>query len=83
MVSSEGYRDFVVGIFMERIHDIVNGFCDDESYSSVGIFLKMNGYKLIDVHDKSLQFAMSVENNSMSLEEIAAWLKKNSKKIRK
>lgn len=53
------------------------------AYSSAGIFLMMNGYKLIDMHDKSLKFAMLVEDNSMSLEEIAAWLKKNSKKIKK
>lgn len=53
------------------------------AYSSAGIFLKMNEYKLIDMHDKSLKFAMLVENNSMSLEEIASWLKKNSKKIQK
>lgn len=53
------------------------------SYTSVGVFLKLNGYKLINMHKKSLEFAMNVENNSLELEEIAAWLKKNSKKIRK
>lgn len=50
------------------------------AYSSSGIFLKLNGYKLQNMHKESLEFAMSVENNSLSLEEIAKWLQKHSKK---
>lgn len=50
------------------------------AYSSCGIFLKLNGYKLVNMHKESLEFAMNVENNSLKLEEIAKWLKKHSKK---
>lgn len=52
------------------------------AYTSIGIFLRLNEYKLMNIHDKSLKFTMSIENNSISLEEIASWLKKNSKKIK-
>ncbi|HVF69208.1 MAG TPA: type II toxin-antitoxin system death-on-curing family toxin [Xanthomonadales bacterium] len=51
------------------------------SLASTGIFLKLNGYKLINTHEKELQFALKVENESMSFEQIVDWLKKNSKKI--
>ena len=50
------------------------------AYSSCGVFLKMNGYKLLNMDKESLEFAMNVENNSLELEEIAAWLKKNTEK---
>lgn len=53
------------------------------SYACTGIFLAINGYKLLNMHKKSLEFAMNVENNSLELEEIAVWLRKNTKKIRK
>ena len=51
------------------------------AYSSCGVFLKLNGYELLNMHKASLEFAMNVENNSLELEEIASWLKKHSKKI--
>lgn len=51
------------------------------AYSSCGVFLKLNGYKLQNMHKASLEFAMNVENNSLELEEIAAWLKKHTKKL--
>ena len=51
------------------------------AYSSCGIFLKLNGYKLENMHKRSLEFAMNVENNSLELEQISKWLKKHSKKI--
>lgn len=50
------------------------------AYSSCGVFLKLNGYRLENMHKKSLEFTMNVENNSLELEEIATWLKKNTKK---
>jgi len=51
------------------------------AYSSCGVFLKLNGYKLLNMHNASLEFAMNVENNSLELEEIAKWLEKNSQEI--
>ncbi len=51
------------------------------AYSSCGVFLKLNGYKLKNMHKASLEFAMNVENNSLQLEEISNWLKENSEKV--
>lgn len=51
------------------------------SLSSAGIFLRMNGYKLINSHEKEVKFTMNIENESLSFEEIAIWLKKNVEKI--
>ena len=48
------------------------------AYTSCGVFFKINGYKLENMHKASLEFVMSVENNSLSLEEIADWLKKHT-----
>lgn len=49
---------------------------------SAGIFLKLNGYKLINTHDEEVKFAIKVDNQNLTIQEIARWLKKNSKKIR-
>lgn len=49
--------------------------------SSSGIFLKMNGYRLVNTHKEEVEFMIKAENESYSVEKIASWLKKNSKKI--
>jgi death on curing protein len=49
--------------------------------SSCGIFLMQNGYRLINKHEEELKFALNVEKDSLDLKGIAAWLKKNSKKL--
>lgn len=49
--------------------------------SSCAIFLMVNGYKLGNKHEEELRFALNVENDSLDLEQIAAWLSKNSRKI--
>lgn len=49
--------------------------------SSSAIFLKINGYKLINTHKEEVEFAIKVDNEHLSIEEIATWLKKNSRKI--
>jgi len=46
--------------------------------SSAAIFLQMNGYVLVNSHEEEVEFAVSVDNQNLSLEEIAAWLKKNT-----
>lgn len=51
------------------------------SLSSAGIFLRLNGYKLINSHEREVKFAMSIENEGLDFKEIVAWLKKNTKKI--
>src|SRR5262245_27205013 len=49
--------------------------------ASTGIFLKINNYRLINQHEKELEFALKVENESLSFEDIADWLKKHSERI--
>ena len=49
--------------------------------TSAGIFLKMNGYKLVNDHDNEVDFAMHVDNQNLTIEKIADWLKKHAIKI--
>lgn len=49
--------------------------------SSAGLFLRINGYILKNMHEEEVKFAIRVDNEHLSLEQIADWLKKNSKKI--
>ncbi len=44
--------------------------------SAAGIFLRMNGWELINQHDEEVEFAVQVDNEHLSLEDIALWLKK-------
>ncbi len=82
--------DLYTGVFTKAaalMHSLLknHAFVDGNkrtAYSSCGVFLKLNGYKLENMHKASLEFAMNVENNFLELEEIAAWLKKHSKKNR-
>lgn len=53
------------------------------AYASTGVFLELNGYQLKNAGKKiALNFTRKVENTSLSLEEIATWLKKNSAKVK-
>lgn len=82
-------KDLYPDVFLKAatlMHSILknHAFVDGNkrtAYSSCGIFLKLNGYKLENMHKRSLEFAMNVENNSLELEQISKWLKKHSKKI--
>ncbi len=47
--------------------------------TSAGIFLKINGYQLINSHDEEVEFAINVDNRNLSLEEISSWLKSHTK----
>lgn len=44
------------------------------AFSACGIFLKLNGYILLNEHGKSVEFTLAVEKDELSLEEIASWL---------
>ncbi len=44
-------------------------------------FLAINGYSMEATQKEFLEFPLRVENNHLSLETIAGWLKKHSKKI--
>lgn len=50
--------------------------------TSAGLFLKMNKYNLINYHQEEVEFAVKVDNGNLSVEEIAKWLKKHTKKIK-
>lgn len=49
--------------------------------SSAGIFLKINGYRLKNNHGSEVNFAIEVDNQDLTIEEIASWLQKHSVKM--
>lgn len=49
--------------------------------SVAGIFLKINGYKLINSHKEEVEFAIKVDNQHLTIKEITRWLKKHTNKI--
>lgn len=49
--------------------------------ASAGIFLKVNGYKLINTHKQEVAFAIKVDNQNLTLRQIASWLRRNSKRV--
>lgn len=51
------------------------------SFAVTGLFLQINGIKLINAHDDAIAFTMNVENNSINLEDISSWLKDHSNKV--
>ncbi len=46
--------------------------------ASTGIFLKINGIGLKNYHKNEIEFAVSVDNEHLSLEEISEWIIKHS-----
>lgn len=48
--------------------------------TSAGLFLKKNGYKLINSHKEEVDFAIKVDNSNLTVEQISKWLKEHSKK---
>ena len=49
--------------------------------TSAGIFLKFNQYRLINDHDNEVNFALKVDNEKLTIEQIANWLENHSKKL--
>lgn len=49
--------------------------------TSAGLFLKKNGYKLINSHKQEVEFAIRVDNGNLTIEQISKWLKMDSVKI--
>lgn len=47
--------------------------------SSASIFLELNGHKLINNHQEEVDFAVSVDNSNLTLEQISTWLKEPAK----
>lgn len=50
--------------------------------ASAGIYLKENGYTLMNKGEEEVAFAVKVDNEHLSIEEISSWLEKNTKKIK-
>lgn len=51
--------------------------------TSAGLFLKKNGYRLINQHKEEVEFAVKVDNGNLTVEQISKWLKEHSKKSRR
>src|SRR5581483_5588201 len=46
--------------------------------TSAAIFLNLNGFKLQNNHQDEVDFAVKVDNQNLTLEQIAQWLKEHS-----
>lgn len=46
--------------------------------TSAGLFLKMNGWKLMNAHTEEVEFGVKVDNHNLSLDEISKWLASRS-----
>ena len=51
--------------------------------TSSGLFLKMNGWNLINNHNQEAEFAIKVDNQNLTHKDISKWLKDHSEKISK
>jgi len=86
--ASFGKKDLYVGIFdkaaallqsLLKNHPFVDGN-KRTALTSAGIFLKKNSYGLINSHKKEIEFAIKVDNENLTLDQISNWLKNHSKK---
>lgn len=48
--------------------------------TSAGLFLAINGWNLENQHDEEVKFAIQVDNQHLTIEEISTWLEKHSSK---
>lgn len=87
--ASFGGEDLYINIFdkaaallqsLLKNHPFVDGN-KRTALASAGVFLKINGYKLTNTHEKEVEFAVRVDNQNLTLEQISSWLQKNSKKV--
>lgn len=49
---------------------------------SAGLFLKKNGYSLINAHDEEVEFGVRVNNGNLTIEQISKWLKEHSTRLK-
>lgn len=64
-----------------RNHPFVDGNKRTSMYAAM-TFLELNGYKFIAKQQEVVSFALKVENEKLSVEQIAKWLKKHTQKIK-
>lgn len=50
--------------------------------TSAGLFLKMNGWKLINNHENEVEFGIKVDSANLTLGLISKWLKDHSEEIK-
>lgn len=88
--SSFGGQDLYPDIFLKagalihgllRNHAFVDGNKRTSVYSAM-TFLELNGYKFTAKNKQVVLFALKVENEKLSVEQIAEWLKDHSQKRR-
>jgi death-on-curing protein len=60
-----------------RNHPFVDGNKRTSIYSAM-TFLELNGYKFIAGQKEIVNFAVKIENDRLSVEEIAAWLEEHT-----
>lgn len=65
-----------------RNHPFVDGNKRTSMYAAM-TFLELNGYQFIAKQKEVVTFALQIENEKLSVEEIAEWLKKHTRKRRK
>lgn len=68
------------------LHSLVKNHPFDDgnkrtAYTSTMRFLYKNGYNLKNKHKEGIEFMVGVDVKNTSIEKIADWLKKNSRKI--
>lgn len=51
--------------------------------TSTGVFLELNGYILLNFHVEEVEFAIQVDKESLTIEEITKWLHDHSQELRK
>lgn len=89
--SSFGGEDLYPTIFLKagalvhsllRNHPFVDGNKRTSMFSAM-TFLELNGYRFIAKQKEVVSFALRVENEKLSAEEIAKWLKGHVEKIKR
>lgn len=50
---------------------------------SASLFLKINGWNLVNSYDEEVEFAVRVDNGNLTVEQISNWLERHSVKIKK
>lgn len=84
-------QDLYQDIFFKAaalIHSLIlnHPFTDGNKRTGLAVasrLLFINGYKLYDKRQDSIDFTLKIEQKKKSLEKIAHWLKKHSKRVRK
>jgi len=88
--STFGGKDLYSNIFLKAaalFHSLIfnHAFVDGNkrtSISAIAFFLSRNGYVLNASDKEFVDFPLRVENNHLELEQIAIWLKANTKKLK-